>query len=148
MLGDADNEYCQVAVLLMVSETVKCCQVVDCSSTVMQVPAQSKSLAAAATATITFDIFLTSSQAASLSCGVQLTDSQVTIGNIPMPPPPAWDTFQRARHTLCTPLTCHGAEVLLATIELGGISAGKQYNTGMQLDSWNLAACRGGLLTH
>ena len=52
-------------------------QVSDCGPTVMSVPAQPLSLAGQASATLVFDIYLTSDAAATLSCTVGVTDSQV-----------------------------------------------------------------------
>lgn len=54
-------------------------QVLNCSAPVTPIGAQSVALAAQATQSLTFDIFLTSNQAvASITCDVGITDSQVT----------------------------------------------------------------------
>ena len=54
-------------------------QVVNCSSTVVAIGAQYTALAAQASIVLTFDIFLTSSQAnQGLGCDVSLVNSQVS----------------------------------------------------------------------
>jgi len=55
-------------------------QVVNCSASVLAIPAQFTTIAAYATVALTFDIFLTDNKAqTSLTCAVGMTDSQVCI---------------------------------------------------------------------
>ena len=75
-------------------------QVTACSATVLPVQAQPLSLAAQATATLVFDIFLTSSAAASLSCSVVVTDPQAGPGSACSPAQVVLLVLQQARYLL------------------------------------------------
>jgi hypothetical protein len=54
-------------------------QVSGCGPTVVPVPAQPLSLAGKATATLVFNIYLTSDAAATLTCTLGVVDSQVRL---------------------------------------------------------------------